>query len=157
MKAYETLKDPVKRQIYNLSFKNSNFKEQDSMEYEESFSSNEGASEKKEYYQNRWYGYTKPNEETLRDEYHQNRIKVNKEEAVWRFILLRMGIIAFIILGCDLWKYRKQMQMHDKYFVQKEVFNEAKKDTRTVIQTKDKIEINLNDYIEERVKENETG
>lgn len=155
MKAYETLKDPVKRQIYNLSFENSNFKEQDSMEYEESFSSNEGMTEKKEYYQNRWYGYNKPKEETLRDEYQQNRRQVNKEEAVWRFILLRLGIIAFIILGCDLWKYRKQMHMHDIFFLQKEVFNEAEKEAGTVFQTMNKIEINLRDYIDERVKANE--
>ncbi len=124
------------------------------MEYEESFSPGV-VSEKKAYYENRWYGYTKPKEENLRDEYHNHKKNLNKEEAAWRLVLIRISIVIFILLFCDLWKYRKNMKMHDKFFLQKEVFIDAAKDTITVLEGPNKVSINLNDYIQERVRENE--
>ena len=95
MKAYEVLKDPTKREIYNLSLKNVHFRESEAFFYEDYYQNTDSNKQYKEYYSNKWYGFKKP-DENLQDEYFERKNKNNQEEIVIKSILLRFGLICGI-------------------------------------------------------------
>lgn len=132
-KAYETLKDPITRQIYDLSKSNPHFNNENQGEHEGStpYSKYYGANEqdgrsKEAYYNNKWYGYgqKKASEDTLRDEYSDIRTNMSKTTLLDN-MLFRAGLVVGIIILYDgLQRYKKSR--HNQFVdTQREVLNES--------------------------------
>jgi curved DNA-binding protein len=78
-KAYETLKDPIKRQIYDLA-QGTNARDFDYDQAGQGFSAHRESQDtgyyqrkqgQRKYYDNRWYEYRRPQYETLNEDYQE--------------------------------------------------------------------------------------
>ena len=137
MKAYDTLKEPGKRHIYDLGLENINFRERktDSGEVERNYNAVRGSSPS--YYQNKWYGFKPLQYFSLHDEYWTF---YDQEKALKNFTLLRFGILIALYIFFDLSDFMKRRN-HEK-FVQ----------TQNEVLSPEENLSKVHSYIEEREK-----
>jgi len=129
-KAYETLKDPISRQIYDLSKSNPNFNQdmesggaEGSSAYSKYYTNNaQSNGQATDYYNNKWYGYgsKKPGEESIRDEYANVRTNLAKE-SIFDNMVLRVSIVIGTVIVYDLWQRYKTGKHNQFVDVQKQL------------------------------------
>ncbi|CAD8064655.1 unnamed protein product [Paramecium sonneborni] len=120
-KAYQVLKDPIKRQLYDsdaLNFEQSgeahsaNDVNPDSYFY---------STNKKEYYSNKWYNFRKPSYETL----HQEQTYQFVDELTSKAIIGRVLIILGVYAIWDIYRLYSRRQ-HKKFLeTQKEILDSS--------------------------------
>ena len=136
MHAYEILKDPSKRYIYDLSEKNPHFREDFKGSEDYVYSDMRDNGKRRAYYDNKWYGFRKNQENTLKDDYFERIVKEEKVENSFKILVFRMIFVLTLIIGFDIW--RKQIEGKHKKFrdVQKEIIQNLQYDEKVLRNSK---------------------
>jgi len=133
-KAYQVLKDPIKRQLYDsdaLNFEQAGEAHSANDMNSESYFYN---SNKREFYQNKWYSFKRPNYETI----HQEQAYQYVDELTSKAIIGRVLIILGVYVIWDLYRLYSRRQ-HKKFL-----------ETQKEIVDANFVESPIDSYIEER-------
>ena len=153
--AYETLKDPAKRQIYDLSQGNPHFSSETS--YSEDYQYRGESQTGQKYYENKWYNYSKSEQENLRDEYHRASLKY-QENFIRTNIIYRISFVILMFVGLDFIKYRREQKHLEFRKLQKDVLDKQQFEESPLViveREEDQVKIqNLQEYIKVRYSEN---
>lgn len=112
------MKDPNSRHVYDLSLSNPHFRE----EVNEMKNPNARDNNKKDfyrYYENKWYSFKPHNYESLYDEYW--KIVEEDENAQYRIVLYRMGIVIGLYVVFDFIKFWGNKNHENFVKIQKEL------------------------------------
>lgn len=149
MKAYETLKDPTARYVYDMGQINPVFNESSGVSDEYMYSDLKNYQRKKSYYENKWYSFKKDFNENLRDEYSKKK----KENEQFQSIHVRFLFVIFIIVLFDFLnqsRYRKHEAIRK---FKKHLIDNEENSPLIIKDAKNGIIMELNQYIKEREKE----
>lgn len=155
VRAYETLKDPSKRYIYDLSEKNPQFREDFKANDDYVYSDwRENASARK-YYENKWYGYRKDSTQSMREEYFDSRVKEEETTKDFKILMLRLCFVVVLVVIFELWKEKKHRKHRDFRNIQREITNNEEINGRKLVllDKNQRFAIDLEEYIREREKE----
>lgn len=107
------------------------------------------------YYENKWYGFKKGSEETLREEYSTKHDNYSETQG-FHIILLRMLFVLFLIIVFDGLKQYRHNQHEKMRKIKREVFQTEEKNTLVIKDKNHGFTIDLEEYMKERKKLYET-